>query len=301
MEATIVGGGVSGLTTGVALAEAGWDTRIITRERAHDATSVIAAAVWFPVPDQRAFMAHSMGVFRTLVDNDASGVFELDITEYSAEALDPNPAWAEDLRHFRLIEDVPEPFGGAQVMGSVRVEPPVYLTYLEKRFEQAGGSLESGEVASLGVLPGDVVVNCSGLGSIHLAGDESMFPVRGQVVHVENVGITEGLLVETPGQPFTYVLPRTEVVVLGGTRWADAWSLEPDDDETQRILRDARRLDERLVDAALVDVQVGLRPGRRDGLRVEREGRVIHNYGHDGNGYGLSWGCAAEVVRLATS
>ena len=26
---------------------------------------------------------------------------------------------------------------------------------------------------------------------------------------------------------------------------------------------------------------------------------VVHNYGHDGNGWSLSWGCADEVVALA--
>ena len=33
--------------------------------------------------------------------------------------------------------------------------------------------------------------------------------------------------------------------------------------------------------------------------RVEREGRVIHAYGHGGAGMTLSWGTADEVVRLA--
>jgi D-amino-acid oxidase len=34
-------------------------------------------------------------------------------------------------------------------------------------------------------------------------------------------------------------------------------------------------------------------------VRVEREGRVIHNYGHGGAGWTLAWGCAQDVVRLA--
>jgi len=50
--------------------------------------------------------------------------------------------------------------------------------------------------------------------------------------------------------------------------------------------------------------RVGLRPFRRSGVRLERDqlrdGRmVIHNYGHGGSGFTLSWGCAREVVDLA--
>ena len=33
-------------------------------------------------------------------------------------------------------------------------------------------------------------------------------------------------------------------------------------------------------------------------VRVEREGHVVHCYGHGGAGVTLSWGCADEVVEL---
>ena len=50
--------------------------------------------------------------------------------------------------------------------------------------------------------------------------------------------------------------------------------------------------------------RVGLRPFRKSGVRLEKEklgdGRtVIHNYGHGGSGFTLSWGCAEEVVEVA--
>jgi D-amino-acid oxidase len=52
--------------------------------------------------------------------------------------------------------------------------------------------------------------------------------------------------------------------------------------------------------------RVGLRPFRKSGVRIERgqlrDGRtVIHNYGHGGAGFTLSWGCAREVLEAATS
>ncbi len=50
---------------------------------------------------------------------------------------------------------------------------------------------------------------------------------------------------------------------------------------------------------------VGLRPVRPS-VRLEKEQvgenkTVVHNYGHGGAGYTLSWGCAMEVVELCSS
>jgi D-amino-acid oxidase len=52
--------------------------------------------------------------------------------------------------------------------------------------------------------------------------------------------------------------------------------------------------------------RVGLRPFRKSGVRLERarlrdSRTIIHNYGHGGSGFTLSWGCAEEVVQLGTA
>lgn len=56
-----------------------------------------------------------------------------------------------------------------------------------------------------------------------------------------------------------------------------------------------------LEGAEVLDVLVGLRPGRAT-VRLEAEpcgaALVIHNYGHGGGGFTLSWGCAEDVLRL---
>lgn len=47
---------------------------------------------------------------------------------------------------------------------------------------------------------------------------------------------------------------------------------------------------------------VGLRPLREDGIRIEKEKIngvwVVHNYGHAGYGYQMSYGCAGEAVGV---
>ena len=50
-------------------------------------------------------------------------------------------------------------------------------------------------------------------------------------------------------------------------------------------------------------VQVGLRPYRDAGVRLEHEQTIsgldiIHCYGHSGSGITLSWGCAKDVLEI---
>jgi glycine/D-amino acid oxidase-like deaminating enzyme len=53
----------------------------------------------------------------------------------------------------------------------------------------------------------------------------------------------------------------------------------------------------------IIDIAVCLRPFRPAGPRVEAEHLgdtlVVHNYGHGGSGWSLSWGSSARAVRLA--
>ena len=55
----------------------------------------------------------------------------------------------------------------------------------------------------------------------------------------------------------------------------------------------------------LFDITVCLRPFRAAGPRLEAEqigdALVVHNYGHGGSGWSLSWGSAALAVRMAMS
>ena len=57
-------------------------------------------------------------------------------------------------------------------------------------------------------------------------------------------------------------------------------------------------------DFEVLSIQVGRRPGRKGGPRVELEKervkgvRVVYAYGHDGAGYQNSVGSAEKVVRL---
>jgi D-amino-acid oxidase len=152
-------------------------------------------------------------------------------------------------------------------------------------------------------VPGEVVVNCAGWVAGRLAGDPSVVPVRGQVAYVRTRAPLRFLIDEEGPNALAYVLPRPDVTVLGGTAEEGDLEREPRSATTASILRRCALLEPALADASLVGAAVGFRPDRPS-VRLEAsvlpDGRlVIHNYGHGGSGFTLSWGCADEVARLA--
>jgi D-amino-acid oxidase len=162
--------------------------------------------------------------------------------------------------------------------------------------------LLDGTLRSLADVAGcDVVVNCTGLGAIELVGDRELHPLRGQVVEITCDAITEFSFDADAPQGATYVIPRMDSVILGGTTEFSA-DTRPRDESTTDILDRCSALDPRVRGAAVVGVKVGLRPARSTvRLEVDHEiGRVpvVHNYGHGGAGITVSWGCAEEVAAI---
>ena len=191
----------------------------------------------------------------------------------------------------------PSGYAAARSFTAPVVDMPVYLGWLRERLEDLGGTLTR---ISLRCLPeaggagADVVVNCSGLGSRLLAGDDSLRPVRGQVVHVEGVRLDHWWLDATGP---TYVVPRGRSIVVGGTEDEGEWSRTPSPETATLLLQRARALVPELAGARVVAHRVGLRPVR-PAVRLEAVGPVVHCYGHGGAGVTLSWGCAGEVADL---
>jgi len=98
-----------------------------------------------------------------------------------------------------------------------------------------------------------------------------------------------------------YAIPRTRDCVFGGTNELSD-NLAIDSATTARIVAEcARAL--RIEKPNVLAERVGLRPYRKSGVRVEcaqlRDGRaVLHNYGHGGSGFTLSWGCAETLLQM---
>lgn len=148
----------------------------------------------------------------------------------------------------------------------------------------------------------DIIVNCSGLGSKTLVGDNKVYPVRGQVLKVKAPWLQHFI---RDGDGKTYIYPGIHSVTVGGTRQEGDWRLQVDEGDTKSILVRCSRLEPSLSKANVLGEWVGLRPSRKN-PRVEREevhlqGRrlhVVHNYGHGGWGVTLAWGTALDALGL---
>ncbi len=304
---TVIGAGVSGLTTAVALRQAGFDAHIVAAGLDDQLVSWVAAAIWtFPdlegaAPD-REWALKSRQVFDELAGDTQTGVRPL----YHLELFrrDPGPIWWETTPWITRLTDPPSGYEAAVGIDGFCIEPPVYLPWLRRRFVELGGTLTQINVRSFDEVRG-LVVNCTGLGAADLANDRSLYPIRGQVLAVRAPSIQEGIADESDPGRVTYIYPRSSEVIVGGTREAGVGDLAPDAAEADRMLADASQLDPRLAGGEVIEARVGLRPGRHT-VRLDPEvvdGRtVVHNYGHAGHGYLLSWGCAegaTELVRQA--
>jgi len=185
------------------------------------------------------------------------------------------------------------------------VEMPTYLPDLLREAVEAGCDLEYRRVTDLSALLAlrpDVIVNAAGMAAGKLVGDDTMYPVRGQILRVPNVGLTMSVRDESHPAGRACVHPRSRDVILGGTIDTDAWDTTPDQDVTASILSRCADIVPALAEIDPVAAVVGLRPGRSE-IRVETDMSllpvpVVHNYGHGGSGITVGWGCAADVVAL---
>ena len=327
-RAAIVGAGVSGLTCGVAFAERGYRTAIFTEQTGQQTTSGAAAALWFPYDAEPAerVIPWALQTFRALVDLTrvpASGVSMIELRQFSRSGEIQIPDWAIPLGAEPVIPSSPSLIQNSpsvipsEVEGSLEsfqsgfslrvplMDTTIYLDYLANRFLKTGGEifanvhLESLEDVDQKF---DLIINCAGIGTRELVHDVDLEPHRGQVAIVPRIEDLSCAIV-CDDAPLMYAIPRRNDCVFGGTNDLSS-DLAADAGTTDRIIAECSRV-LNIDKPNVLAERVGLRPFRKSGVRLER-GRlrdartVIHNYGHGGSGFTLSWGCAREVIDLAT-
>ncbi|MBS4729831.1 FAD-binding oxidoreductase [Mycobacterium sp. SM1] len=316
-QAVVVGAGVSGLTTAICLAEAGWAVRVWAAAMPEATTSVVAGAVWTPVFSEPvaktlAWSEASLRTFAELSENPATGVRLAPALIVGVPGAGELPGVGEGASHAKLVPDlrsadpaeIPDGFQVGFHATLPLIDMPRYLVYLTGRLAAAGGEVEMHSVRSLAEAAdaAPTVVNCAGLGARDLAADDSVRPAFGQHVVLTNPGLEQLFLELSTDTEWTCYFPHPQRVVCGGIRIPGRWDTSPEPDVTERILRRCRRIEPRLATAEVIETITGLRPDR-PAVRVAAEplgrARCIHNYGHGSSGVTLSWGCAREAAELA--
>jgi D-amino-acid oxidase len=317
----IVGAGVSGLTCGVMLAERGCRTTIFAKESGQQTTSGAAAALWFPYDAEPAekvipWALQTFDVFVDLARIPRSGVSMIELRQFSRAGRIQIPDWAIPLGAQAVIPSFPSVMSSeveTSLAGSSSffksgfaltvplMDTTIYLDYVANRFVAAGGSIAAD--THFERLEGvdrkfDLVINCAGIGARDLMQDRELEPHRGQVAVVPRIERLSCAVV-CDDAPLMYAIPRTNDCVFGGTNDLSS-ELAVDPATTTRIVGECSHVLQ-IEKPSVLAARVGLRPFRKSGVRLERDrlrdGRtVIHNYGHGGSGFTLSWGCAREVV-----
>ncbi len=339
-SAIVVGAGINGLCTTLRLLEHGYDVTCVAENVDGDPNRGVASGgaggLWFPYLCESTertgrWANETRAVYEDMLASgipfEESGVAVKDVWQCYAPG-EPLPPWTGDCPSFELmsIGEVekkyspagpqylidPEDFLAYKFQAPI-VQVDLFLRYLRGKIAAMGGDLVQKRINDpIESLEADLLVNCAGIGNATyyegLEQDPLMKPVRGQIIHCKSRSeITQAATI-VAGDESAYVIPRGDVIVYGGTSDVDAWDLSVSEDAIQDIIRRCKRLlPEAYTDRMdIVGHWVGLRPFREELVSVERrtlgDGRVVvNNYGHGGSGFTLCFGCADEVVRLASS
>ena len=129
----------------------------------------------------------------------------------------------------------------------------------------------------------DLVVNCTGLGSLRLGGveDTALYPGRGQIVVIRNDSPVMHAVSGTDDGPdescYTMTRAAGGGTILGGCLQRGSWESQPDLNLANRIMKRCVDICPEIAHGkgieglSIVRHGVGLRPMRDGSIRVERE------------------------------
>lgn len=339
MKFGIIGGGIQGLSTGLILEELGHETEIYTEyvsyidgERKSSVSTNYAAASVNPVRLEAQLSDEKL--YRKAEDSflpfAASDIVPVDwMKKYKLYEEQYESEWkpAKNLSEISPDMSVPSRPGKPITDGSqsevLFVQMPQYIPLLYDSYIDAGGAvirtrIDKSDVSSL--TEDNIVVNCTGYGSRTLFDDTSMRALKGHILEVpyrettDEVGDFTYIYTAKEYDSSVYMYPRSDAVLFGGSEIDGVFiDGEWQGNEAKKTMQlDGTQIPERLytvnksimsqymtINRDEIEVTVGYRPYRQKGLRVERNGDVIHNYGHGGGGVSLSWYTALNAVSTA--
>ncbi|RLV85237.1 hypothetical protein JA9_000658 [Meyerozyma sp. JA9] len=243
------------------------------------------------------------------------------------------PWFKSVVNNYRELDasELPEGAAWGYSFGGLVISVQIYLQYLIgeclregiviKRTKELKSVQEARKLHSSGK-NADTVINCAGILVSRLGGfkdPSKSFPVLGQVLvtrnSLENIEVFQRVDPDYPNE-IPYIFPRKEGgSIIGGCfrKEVGPGPVVEDKELTKRLIERATKLVPQLTDTSyknnpphidVVRVQVGLRPFREGGIRIEQDSEhewLIHSYGAGAGGYQGSYGFSHKVVQLLSS
>jgi len=310
-EIAVIGAGVVGLTTALCLLRQGHAVAIYAKESTPATTSDVAAAVWLPYKVETSTRAEAWArrtrtLYRQMEQEGVPGIrfVPLLLLVHRAPSAEEwrllEPALGE-----AGADELPPGFARVPKFSVPRIETPLHMAWLRAECTRRGARFITAAVGRADELLDRhrVVVNCTGAGAAATAADETVYPIRGQVVRTSRpAGLDDTVLIQEGETEVTYIVPRDQDCILGGTAEAGVWSTMPDARTAEAILARCIQLRPILAGATVLEHRAGLRPARPT-IRLETEirpgrGALVHHYGHGGAGFTLGWASAEDAADL---
>ncbi|KAF5008356.1 hypothetical protein FDECE_5399 [Fusarium decemcellulare] len=321
-KVTIVGSGIVGLAIASLLSRS-HEVTIVARDLPGDEPTLDWASPWAGAvflgldgssPREQKMQRDSFAFLWALAaSNPESSVRRIEMHDFQDETT-LDKIWYQDLMpEFRVMHPKELPEGVVLGMSymTVVITPSIFLPWLADRLKKAGVVFHRQTIQSLANLKSyghDVLVNATGCGSKFLldVGDRDVQQVRGQTLLVKT---DFDRIVMRHGQDYTYVIPRLDgTAILGGIKQVN--NIDPVVDVNLRndILRRVHEnapgvfKDGKVENVEIIRDNIGLRPARTSGLRVEQQvadgQNIVHAYGTGGGGYVFSFGVARAAGTL---
>jgi D-amino-acid oxidase len=268
-RAAVLGCGAVGLAAARQLQRRGFDVTIYTASVPPDTTSNMSLAGFTPTSAVVALDARTPEFdarFRDVVeiayrqlqllvgrDYGVSWLYNyspLDDVRIASGTNTLMPSHLQGDREVLEPGEHPLPTMYAARRSELRIEPSIYLDAMLRDVAQFGGRIvirKFSEPRELLSLDEPVIVNCTGLGSRELFGDQELTALKGQLtvlvpqpeVDYATTGAGRAASGEMPSAGL-HMMPRADGIILGGTRERDVWTLEPNPDELKRVVEGHR-------------------------------------------------------------
>ncbi|PSN69156.1 nucleotide-binding domain-containing protein [Corynespora cassiicola Philippines] len=300
---TILGAGITGMAI-ASLLSRNHEVTIVAKNLPGDDLSLEWASPWAGAvflgldnsnsQEQKMQLDSFAVLWRLAASNPESSVKRIEMLDFHDDKTVDEIWYRGKMPDFRVMgqEELPKGVKLGMCYRTVVLTPKVFLPWLRQRLEASGVVFNRARFDSLAEIRAqghDILVNASGFGPKFLEDvrDEKVQQVRGQTVHVKS---SYDKIYMRHGKDYTYAISRLDgTCILGGIKQYGHTEQEVDMDLQQDIIRRVNQdlpdiFPPKLSDYEIIGHNVGIRPARETGLRVEKEvmkngENVVHAYG----------------------